>query len=58
MKETKYVSFEKMSKKAQREVNASRRTRVMFNTGTRIQSTAKHLSRAQRKAQDRKNAEY
>lgn len=50
----KFVEFNKMSKKQQREINNLGRTRVMFNTGTRVMQTRKHPSRAQRKAAERR----
>lgn len=48
------TEIKKMSKKAQKEFHDAQRTRVQFNTGTRIFKTDKHPSRARYKEMARK----
>ena len=50
----KFVPYEKMSKKEQRERDLAHRTLVAFNTGTRTHKTDKHPSRAREKHLARK----
>lgn len=49
LRNKKYVSLEKQSKKARREHYLAQRTVVGFNTGTRIHKTDKYPSRARAK---------
>lgn len=50
----KHTPLDKQSKKAQKEFHLSQRTRVGFNTGTRIHKTDKHPSRARAKHMTRR----
>jgi hypothetical protein len=50
-----YVSFEKLTKKAQKQHNSRQRVLVPFNTGTRSHKTDKNPSRARQKHLDRRN---
>lgn len=52
------VETKKMSKKAQKELNNKNRTRVYFNTGTRVHKTDKTPSRARRKELERRCSDY
>lgn len=54
----KFIEFDKMSKKKQKEINNSHRNRVMFNTGTRVMATPKNPTRAQRKAAERRAMDW
>lgn len=51
----KFVPLNKQSKKSQKEHNATLRTLIPFNTGTRTHKTDKNPSRARRKELDRKH---
>lgn len=54
MSTNNYVPMNKQTKKAQKEFNASKRTVVNFNTGTRVHKTDKHPSRARQKQMARR----
>lgn len=51
----KFVPLEKQSKKSQKEHNATLRTLIPFNTGTRTHKTDKHPSRARKKEMQRRD---
>jgi len=51
----KYVSIEKMSKKAQKEQHAKNRTMVYFSTGTQIHKDKRKESRAKVKSDLRRS---
>ena len=53
----KFVPLEKQSKKKQKEHNATLRTLIPFNTGTRTHKTDKHPSRARQKQMDRRGGD-
>lgn len=52
------AQINKLSKKAQKELNNKNRTRVYFNTGTRVHKTDKTPSRARRKELERRCRDY
>lgn len=56
-KKEKFVPYEKLSKKEQREKDLAQRTMTMFNTGTRVFKTDKHPSRARAKQMAKRDDE-
>lgn len=54
-KKEKFVPYDKLSKKEQREHDLAQRTLTAFNTGTRVFKTDKHPSRAREKQMARRN---
>lgn len=52
-----YVTIDKRQKKAQKDYFSKDRVMMGFNTGTRVEATKKHPSRAKAKADLRKEIE-
>lgn len=50
----KFIPVEKQQKSAQKEFYDSQRSRITFNTGTRVHKTDKKPNRARRKELDKK----